>query len=232
MTPEQRAALAKEFPEFVVRYLPEVWCETCEEGKYRCPEHPVEACARCEKAVSTAHIHSPYIPQIYIRDRLSGVDPEWTWRPMGHDPLGRPAVSGGTLWIYLFVGDVRAIGCGDVPNESGGRAQRQAITSAIKHAAETGFGVGQYLRLRDQERPPIQIPEELPERPEPDEDTTALRTKVFAVGKGARRMNRAAVEQDFIRWTTNDAHPQGTCIRDASPAVLAEYKALLEIGAS
>lgn len=207
MTPEMLVALAAPFPEEVLAYRPEVWCETCKPAKFRCPDHDIAYCVSCDQNVTVAHTDVAYIPHPHIRARLDSVDPGWEWVPYAHDPTGRPAFDGGVLWILLTLGGKAVVGIGDAPGEVAGTNRRQSATSAIRNAAES-LGVGRYLRMQKPESPPIPVVQ-LRERPveEPVDEAAAvakLIDQIIAVGADNKR-NIAMVESDFLAWSENEA---------------------------
>lgn len=225
MTPEILAALAKKFDDDVVEHRPEVWCSTCKNGRWRCPEHDIAHCETCHQNVTTAHLDVPYIPHPHIRQRLDEVDPGWEWVPYAHDDSGRPAFDGGVLWILLTVGGKAVVGVGDAPGEVAGTNRRQSVTSAIRNAAES-LGVGRYLRMGKPEVAPVPVVQ-LPERPveaeKPTVDSTAevaaLIDKIIDLGAD-RRMNPAVVEAEYAAYSPN---PKSKNLHSATLAELAGF---------
>jgi hypothetical protein len=203
MTPEMQQLLTLEFPAEHVGHRPEIWCADCKAGQWACVDgHLVERCSVCHQDVTTAHVHVSYIPHARVRERLDDVDRDWSWEPMARDEFGRPAMDGGSLWIHLTVGGKTVIGVGDAPGEVAGRGRRQAVSSAIKNAAEA-LGVGRYLRMQEPEQPPVQ-PKQLPARPVEDKpkDAAALIERIIDEG-GRQRKTAAIVEAAFTAWSRN-----------------------------
>src|SRR5690349_18147759 len=99
MTPEQSAALRKEFPPGTVGRLPK------------------------------GGVYLDFVGHAAVTDRLLTVDPDWSWEPLALDANGLPAADReGNLWIRLTIGGVTRIGVGDGKNakERVGDALRNA----------------------------------------------------------------------------------------------------------
>jgi hypothetical protein len=84
VTPEEAAALRKEFPPSAIGKLPK------------------------------AGVMLDYVGHAATTDRLLAVDPDWSWEPMARDERGLPALDEeGNLWITLTVCGVTRPGVGD-----------------------------------------------------------------------------------------------------------------------
>lgn len=144
MNEEQRKALRARFGKKEIGKRPVITCPGCD-SQTKCTVHEWLPCDTCGVTISTAHTHVDYIGQAHVRARLSKVDPDWSWEPMGITDEGLPAVDArGGLWIRLTVCGVTRIGYGVVERGRHPNAT-EAINRAIRFTARDEFGVGLYL---------------------------------------------------------------------------------------
>lgn len=145
MTDVDLGLLRKPFDDGQIGHLPKRTCRDCSKAPGKvCPNHQKKRCDTCGNYMTTAHIDLDYVGHAQVTDRLLGVDPGWSWEPVGFDPDGSPAVrreSGGrhVLWIRLTVGGVSRLGVGIV-DQAKGEVEKELISDAIRNASMR-FGV-------------------------------------------------------------------------------------------
>lgn len=207
--------------------LPKVTCGECSNPKVDCKKHQRRRCRTCKAYVSTEHIHVDFVGHAHVTERLLDVDAGWQWEPFAINANGLPATDdNGGMWIRLTVGGMTRIGYGHANGKRGGDATKETIGDAIRNAAMR-FGVALDLWKKEPAGPVDDVPERQVERPKqtPEDRAKELRGQIAAIGKRAGK-DPAAVADDFAAWS------RGQDIRQASVAVLAEYKDHLENGAS
>lgn len=89
-------------------------------------------------------IHLDYVGHAGIRDRLTEVDPGWSWEPVAKDQFGLPITHNGGMWGNLTVLGITKLGYGDAAGKDGHNAIKEMIGDFIRNAAMS-FGVGTYL---------------------------------------------------------------------------------------
>lgn len=224
-----RELLALPFDDDAVSIRPEVYCQSCAEGS--CWHgHKVEVCAKCGALVSTEHVHVEYIPHEHVRARLDQVDPNWSCVPAAIDGNGMPLLDQGCVWVRLTVAGKTVYGVGDGHGGKGnGRHRQTAFTFAFKHAAEQ-LGVGRYLRLRERERPPVELPAEKAADPVALVDDAATKEHLIKriVDRGTRKgMSAAGIESDFGNWSQTLDMPNGVRLHEATAEQMKNYLELL-----
>lgn len=131
------------FPENQVSQLPK---PTKDQNK--CAPGDKRNCAVCGGWHHPRVVHLSYVGHAAITDRLLDVDPNWSWEPMGVDPMGLPMFDhSGGLWIKLTVNGVTRIGYGNAEHKEHmdvGAREKEAIGDAIRNAAMR-FGAALYL---------------------------------------------------------------------------------------
>lgn len=221
MNKDIAAQLRAPFPPESIGKLPRITCKACRDRN--CDKHRPSKCRTC-KGYLGEHMHLDYVGHAHVRERLMSVDPEWSWEPLAFNSQGLPAMTDdGCLWIRLTVGGKTMLGVGDAPGKRGGDAAKECIGDALRNAA-LSFGVA--LDLWKKEAPGEDVPTREVERPKqtPEDRAKELRGQIAAIGKRSGK-GPAAVADDFAEWS------KGQDIREASVAVLAEYKAHLQNGA-
>lgn len=131
------------FPENQVSQLPKPT-----KTQNACPPGEKRNCAVCGGWHHPKVVHLSYVGHAAITDRLLDVDPNWSWEPMGTDPMGLPVFdASGGLWIKLTVNGVTRIGYGNAELKEHmdvGAREKEAIGDAIRNAAMR-FGAALYL---------------------------------------------------------------------------------------
>jgi hypothetical protein len=223
---DQLSALRAPFTSEQIGLLPKVTCGACSDKNKQCDKHQKRTCRTCKAYVSTQHIHIEFVGHAHVTERLLNVDPQWNWEPIAINANGLPATDdGGGMWIRLTVGGVTRLGYGHANGKRGGDAVKEVIGDAIRNAAMR-FGVALDLWKKEAPGPVDDVPERQVERPKqtPEDRAKELRGQIAAIGKKAGR-DPAAMADDFAAWS------RGSDIRQASVAVLAEYKDHLANGA-
>jgi hypothetical protein len=219
-------ALRRPFTPEQTGHLPKVICPACAAKDRQCEEHKKRTCQTC-KGYLGKHIHIDFVGHAHVTERLLEVDPQWYWEPVALNANGIPATDdNGGMWIRLTVAGMTRIGYGHAGQKRGGDAVKETIGDAIRNAAMR-FGVALDLWKKEPASPVDDVPERQVERPKqtPEDRAKELRRQIAAIGKRANK-DPAAVADDFAQWS------QGQDIRQASVAVLAEYKAHLQNGAT
>lgn len=131
------------FPENQLNQLPKPT-----KDQQKCPPGEKRNCAVCGGWHHPRVVHLTYVGHAAITDRLLDVDPNWSWEPMGVDPMGLPVFdASGGLWIKLTVNGVTRIGYGNAELKEHmdvGAREKEAIGDAIRNAAMR-FGAALYL---------------------------------------------------------------------------------------
>jgi len=214
---DKLTALRAPFAAEQVGHLPKVTCGDCSQRS--CSKHQRRKCRTCSAFISTQHVHIDFVGHAHVTERLLEVDPLWTWEPVAfHSGTGLPALDDGNgLWIRLTVGGMTRFGYGHAAGKRGGDAMKETIGDAIRNAAMR-FGVALDLWKKDTPAPVADEPRE-PDQPQSPEDRAAeLRGQIMTLSKRAGRGKPEEAAEDFTLWS------QGKDIRQASVAVLAEYK--------
>lgn len=222
---DKLAALRAPFAAEQLGKLPKVTCGDCSAKDRKCDKHQKRTCRTCRAYVSTQHIHIDYVGHAHVTERLLDVDPVWNWEPIALNANGIPATDdGGGMWIRLTVAGVTRLGYGHANGKRGGDAVKEVIGDAIRNAAMR-FGVALDLWKKESPDPVTDLPARQVERPAqtPEDRAKELRGQIAAIGKRAGK-DLPAVADDFALWS------RGQDIRQASVAVLAEYKHHLEHG--
>lgn len=131
------------FPENQVNQLPKPT-----KAQNTCPPGEKRNCSVCGGWHHPRVVHLSYVGHAAITDRLLDVDPNWSWEPMGVDPMGLPVFdASGGLWIKLTVNGVTRIGYGNAEHKEHmdvGAREKEAIGDAIRNASMR-FGAALYL---------------------------------------------------------------------------------------
>jgi hypothetical protein len=212
------------FPAKAIGKLPKITCPACSKSQKKvCDDHKKAKCRTCKNYITSEHWHADFVGHAHVTERLLDVDPEWTWEPVSFQSNGVPGFDdNGGIWIKLTVNGITRLGYGDAPGKSGGLAVKEAIGDAIRNAAMR-FGVALDLWKKELPAPVDDVPTRQVERVEQTEEEkkAEVRGQIALI---ARRQGRSVddVAGDFATWS------RGTGIRDASLALLVEYREHLQ----
>jgi len=218
---DNKVGLRDPFPPEQIGKLPKITCGDCARNKTAkvCDNHKKKRCRTCQNWITTEHIHVDYVGHAHVTERLLAVDPAWTWKPLTFQNNGVPALDDtGGLWIELTINGISRIGYGDAPGKSGGLAVKEAIGDAIRNAAMR-FGVALDLWKKELPAPVDDVPSRPVERVEQTEEEkkAEVRGQIALISK-RKGKTVDEVAGDFATWS------RGTGIRDASVALLVEYR--------